>query len=463
MFTEQPDREDTLRVAVVGSGPSGFYAAEALLKSDAPRYRVDMFDRLPTPFGLVRGGVAPDHQKIKSVIKAYERIAESDRFRFFGNVLLGRDISADELSARYHQVVLATGNESDRRLGIAGEDLEGVYSATEFVGWYNGHPDFRNREFALSGARNVVVVGNGNVAMDVVRILAQNPDRLADTDITDYALESLRESTIDKLTILGRRGPAQSVFSPGEIKELGSLESATLTLDPGALELGDVTKAWLENDAPRDAIKNLDYLRSVAESETEPKPRTVSCRFLISPVELLGEDGRLTAVRCERNELYARSNGEPRPRGTGEFEDIPADLVFKAIGYRGVPIPGVPFHERWGIIPNALGRITESHEGPVRQGWYVVGWAKRGPTGLIGTNRADAKETVALMLEDADNGLALEPIADETEALLKSRNVRLVTFADWQLIDAEEISRGAATGKVREKFSIIADMLTLLG
>jgi len=453
-----------LRVAVIGSGPSGFYAIGALFKSELT-VQVDLYDRLPTPYGLVRGGVAPDHQKIKSVIRAYDKIAANEGFRFFGNVRIGTDLTIEELKTHYDQIVLATGNESDRKMGIPGEDLNGVYSATEFVGWYNGHPDFTDRIFALAESKRVAVVGNGNVAMDVARVLARDTDDLAVTDIADYALDTLRGSRVKDILLLGRRGPAQAAFSPSEMKELGTLESADVVITSETMQLGEVTENWLENQADRDAQKNVDILNEYAGATGTSDNTKVHCQFLVSPVEFLGENGRLTAVKLEKNELYASDDGTPRPRGTGETTVEPVDLVFKAIGYRGIPLEGVPFHERWGIIPNEDGRVVEmdSNE-PVGQ-LYVVGWAKRGPTGLIGTNRPDSVATVESMLADVSGLTASEDpnrTAATVDALLAGKGIDTVSYADWKLLDAEERARGEAKGKIRDKFTSIEAMMAAL-
>ncbi|HUP25475.1 MAG TPA: FAD-dependent oxidoreductase [Thermoanaerobaculia bacterium] len=453
--------ERPLRVAVVGSGPSGFYAIASLFKSGLA-VTVDLFDRLPTPFGLVRGGVAPDHQKIKNVIRVYNKTAEIPGFRFFGNVAVGRDLGLDELRRHYHQVVLAVGNESDRRLGIPGEDLAGVHSATEFVGWYNGHPDFQDRSFDLVRARRVAVVGNGNVAMDVTRILAEEPDALHPTDITEESLAELRRSRVEEIVLLGRRGPAEAAFSPPEIKEIGSLEHAELVVAPSEVELDEASRRWLEQAAPS-ARKNVDYLTEASARPAKGSTRRVVVRFLVSPVELLGDDeGRLRAVRVEHNELVPDPDGTPRPRGTGHFEELAVDLLFKAVGYRGQPLPGVPFDERRGVLPNVEGRVVDPASGAPLPGLYAVGWAKRGPSGLIGTNSADSEATVAKMVEDARAAGSADDAAPDLEAvpaLLRERGVDYVSFADWQNLDRDEVARGEALGKCRLKYTSVEAMM----
>jgi ferredoxin--NADP+ reductase len=455
-----------LRVAIIGSGPSGFYAADALLRAENLTVAVDMFDRLPTPFGLVRGGVAPDHQKIKSVIRVYEKTAGDERFRFFGNVKLGADVAVDDLARCYDHVVFAVGNESDRQMGIPGEGLAGVDSATAFVGWYNGHPDYRELTFDLAGARRVAVVGNGNVAIDVARILARNPEELADTDIADYALAALRQSSVREVLILGRRGPAQAAFSPKEIQEIGELAGCDLVVEPREAELDEVSQRWLESDdAPRSAHRNVEYLATQAQKGEGNEPRKVRCRFLVAPVELLGKGGKLRAVKLERGVLEPDAHGVPRPRGTGEFDTEDVQLLFRAIGYRGVPIPGVPFDERAGIIPNVDGRVLDPKAKKPLPGRYVVGWAKRGPTGLIGTNSPDSKATVQAMLEDLRGARAAALAKDHRDAvvrLLRERKVDFVSYDDWRALDAHEVARGKAAGKVREKVTRVEEMMEVI-
>ena len=455
--------ERPLRVAVIGSGPSGFYAIAALFKAEGIEADVDLFDRLPTPFGLVRGGVAPDHQKIKNVIRVYNRTAQHERFRFFGNVELGRDISVDDLRRHYDHIVYATGNESDRKMGIPGEDLPGVHSATEFVGWFNGHPDFQDRSFDLATARRVAVVGNGNVAMDVTRVLVRHPDELAPTDITAESLAVLRESNVEEVVLLGRRGPAQAAFSPQEIKEIGSLDGVSLLVSEEAMDLDEVSRTWLEAGAARSVTRNVDYLTEIAGAEAGAGNRRVSCRFLVSPIELqAGDDGRVARVVIEENELYASDDGTPRPRGAGRTETLEVDLVFKAVGYRGVPLPGVPFHERWGLLPNDEGRLLTAPDAEVVPGQYVVGWAKRGPTGLIGTNSPDSTATVKKMLEDIEGVTATADPAkapDQIVELLESRSVNFVTFDDWTRLDEDEVALGEAQNKVREKYTNVESMM----
>ena len=453
-----------LRVAVIGSGPSGFYAAEHLQSQPDLYVQVDMYDRLPTPFGLVRGGVAPDHQKIKSVTRVYDRIAAHPEFRFFGNVELGRDITHDDLIAYYHAVIYAVGARTDRRMGIPREYLPGSHSATEFVGWYNAHPDFRSLGFDLSGER-AVVVGNGNVAMDLARILASPVEALAQTDIAEHALEALAESRIREIIVLGRRGPAQAAFTTKELRELGAIPGCDVIVDPGEAELDPHSRADVEAVPDRTRDANLEVLAGYAARTPEGHPRRVVLRFLASPVEIIGTE-RVEAIVVARNELYRGEDGQLRARMVDETETIPVDLVFRAIGYQGVPLPGIPFDAMRGVIPNQVGRITDPVSGAVISGEYVVGWIKRGPQGIIGTNKPDSYETVDSLLEDLRAGRLAKPEVPSRavlERLLRERRADFVSYEDWQLIDMLEQERGQQAGhRPRLKFSRVEEMLGAL-
>ena len=451
------------RVAVVGSGPAAFYTAEALFKSGVEGVTVDLFDRLPVPFGLVRGGVAPDHQKIKNVVKVYDKIAANDGFRFLGNVRLGRDITVADLTEHYHQIVYAFGCESDNRLGLAGEDLRGVYAATDFVGWYNGHPDHRHHEFDLANARRVALVGNGNVAMDVARVLLRSTDELAKTDIAEHCLPTLRESQVEEVVLLGRRGPAQAAFSPKEIQEIDELPDVDVIVRQEDAALDAISEQWIA-EAPRSHKRNVDFLQMRAQAEDSNASTRLHCRFLVAPVELHGNDGRLTAVTIEHMQLEADDHGTPRPRATGERERLDVDLLFKAIGYRGEPVPGVPFEERKGIVPNHEGRVLEQVGGPVRVGHYAAGWCKRGPTGLIGTNSIDAKQTVTAMCEDRQQGNMLAPVCggDDIRDRLAERGIDVVSWSDWQRLDAWECEQGVQRGRLRHKLTSVDEMMTVI-
>jgi len=447
-----------LRVAVVGSGPAGFYAAGALLASEEPRVEVDLVERLPTPWGLVRLGVAPDHPKIKAVSRAFERIAAQPGFRFIGNVEVGRDLTHDELARLYDAVVYAFGAQTDRRLGIPGEDLPGSWAATEFVAWYNGHPDFQDLTFDLSGER-AIVVGNGNVALDVARMLALTQDELAPTDTTDEAIAAIVGSGLREIVILGRRGPVQASFTTPELQEMGELAGADVVVDPTELELDPASEAELEAGS---AIgrRNLEVLRGFAEREPEAKPRRVILRFRVSPVAILGE-GRVEAVEIVHNELVADERGRVRPVPTDEREVLPCGAVFRSVGYRGVGIAELPFDQDGGVIPNRAGRVHGERGEPLA-GVYCAGWIKRGPTGVIGTNKKDATETVELLLEDARAGLlsrAADATADAVLELLAGRGVQPVLYAGWEAIDALELSRGAEQGRARIKLCSWEELL----
>lgn len=447
-----------LRVAIVGSGPSGFYAAEALFGADVVAH-VDMYESLPTPFGLVRYGVAPDHHKIKNVIKRYERVAEDERFSFFGNVAVGRDVSVEELRGFYDAIVFACGAQTDRRLGIPGEDLPGSYTATEFVAWYNGHPEYADRTFDLSN-EVAVVIGQGNVAVDVARILCKTTDELKTTDITQYALDALAQSQVREVHMIGRRGPAQCAFTPPEIKEFGELAECDPVVDPAQLELSETSKKDLE--LTREARKNYETLRAYAARPAGTKPRKFVVDFYRSPKELTG-NGRVEKVVLERNELVGEP-GRQKARGTGELSELACGAFFRSVGYRGVPITGVPFRDDWGVFPNSDGRITDSPDGDVVPGLYAVGWIKRGPSGIIGTNKPDSIATIKALLEDVGELTpCAEPSREAPLGFLRDRGVRVVTYDHWKKIDAAEVKRGEAAGKPREKFVTVEDMLAAAG
>ena len=455
-----------LRVAIVGAGPTGFYAADHLLRQDGVVIEVDLFDRLPTPFGLVRLGVAPDHQKIKSVTAAFDKVATNPRFRFFGHVELGKDVELEDLRRHYHQILYSTGAQTDRRMGIPGEDLRGSYPATEFVAWYNGHPDFRDFQFDLTQER-VAVVGVGNVAVDVARILCRSPEELATTDIADYALEALRASRVKEVYLLGRRGPAQAAFTNPEIKELGELADADITARPDEVELDELTRAQLARTPDRATAKKVEILREYASRPLTGKSRRLIVRFLVSPVELVGDDtGGVTAMRLVRNRLVSTPAGTLQPKPTDEREELPVGLVFRSVGYRGVPLRGVPFHESWGVILNERGRVVDPDTRQPVIGEYTAGWIKRGPTGVIGTNKPDAAETVAAMMEDRAEGRVLRPDApapEAVDALLHQRQPLSFSYGDWRRLDQLEVAAGRATGRPRVKFTSVEAMAEALG
>jgi ferredoxin--NADP+ reductase len=449
---------DPLRVAIVGAGPSGFYAAEALLKSGR-EVRIDMLERLPAPFGLVRFGVAPDHPKLKEAIAVYDRIARSPGFRFFGNVTVGRDVTVEELASAYHAVIFACGAESDRRLGVPGEDLPGSYTATEFVGWYNGHPDYRDRVFDLS-QEVAVIVGQGNVAADVCRILAKTADELRHTDIAEHALEALAVSRVREIHVVGRRGPAQAKFTAKELRELGELDDAEVVVDPAELALNPESLAEFEDRKGAAAKKNVDILRDFAARPRLGRGRRIFFRFLLSPVEIVGRD-RVEGVVFERNRLSGPPF-EQSARGTGERIELPAGLVFRSIGYKGSEMAGVPFDARQGVFPTREARIIDA-AGAVVPGLYACGWIKRGPTGIIGTNKPCSVATVASLLADIPADAPAKPGAEGIPALAGSDGRRIVSYDDWIAIDQAEVGRGTPKGKPREKFTSVDEMLDLLG
>lgn len=456
--------DNPLRVAIVGAGPSGFYAAEHILKDAETHTQVDLFDRLPTPFGLVRGGVAPDHPKIKSVIRVYEKTAAREGFRFFGNVKVGHDVEVEDLERLYHAIVFTVGCETDRRLGIPGEDLPGSHAATAFVGWYNAHPDYCEEEFDLSHER-AVVIGNGNVAMDVARMLALTDEELHRTDTADHAIEQLDRSGVREIVVLGRRGPAQAAFTNPEVKELGEMEDADVVVDPAEVELDPASRAYIESDeADKTSRVNVEILEEFAQRQPSGKRKRIVLRFLASPVEIQGE-GRAQKVVVGRNELV-EEGGTLRARDTGEREELECGLVLRSVGYTGIPIEGVPFDERRGLILNEGGRVLDSHDSGHRVGHYAAGWIKRGPSGVIGTNKKDALETVQHLLADVAEGRLLEPQSpepDAVEALLSERGIRFVSFEDWQAIDQAEVGRGEPHGRPRVKFVRVEEMLDALG
>ncbi len=442
------------RVAVVGSGPAGFYAAGALLASDVP-VEVDMIERLPTPWGLVRLGVAPDHPNIKSVSRVFEKTAQRPGFRFLGNVDVGRDITHEELTRLYDAIVYAFGAQTDRRMGIPGEDLHGSWPATAFVAWYNGHPDFQDASFDFSCER-VVVVGNGNVAVDVARMLALTADELAPTDTTDEAIAAIVRSDVREILMLGRRGPVQAAFTNPELVELTELAGADLLVDPADLELDPASEAALAHDAM--AQRNVAVLREVAAAEPAGRSRAIRLRFYTSPVAILGEE-RVEAVEVVRNELVDDGRGGLRAVPTDQLELIPCGAVLRSVGYRGVPLPGVPFDEERGIIPNDGGRVLDEAGRPL-PGVYSTGWIKRGPSGVIGTNKKDATETVAHLLDDARAGLLRGGApAGDVDALLGERGVEVVTQVGWEAIDAAERSQGEPHGRPRVKLATWDDLL----
>ena len=449
--------ENPLRVAVVGSGPAGFYATGHLLGAEMP-IEVDLIDRLPTPWGLVRTGVAPDHPKIKAVSKAFEKIAGRDGFRFLGNVDVGKDISTAELDSLYDAVVYTFGAQTDRSLGIPGEDLPGSWAATEFVAWYNGHPDYQNLSFDLSGER-AVVIGNGNVAVDVARMLALNEDELASTDTTDQAIEAILGAGITEILMLGRRGPVQGAFTPPEVQELGEMADADIVVDASELELDPTSQAELA-EAPATTKRNIDLLNEYTTRSRSAASRAIRLRFFVSPVAVLGDE-RVEAIEVVRNKLVLGDDGRTRAVATDERETIPCSIVFRSVGYKGVPLDGVPFDDERATLRNEAGRVCDA-SGATVSGVYCAGWIKRGPTGVIGTNKKDATETANHLIDDAAAGRIgadRSCTASAVDQLLAERGVAVVSYTGWEAIDALERQRGEPHGRPRVKLATWGELL----
>ncbi len=452
--------ENPLLVAIVGSGPSGFYAAEALIKSEI-NVKVDILERLPSPYGLVRSGVAPDHQKLKQVIALYQKTADSPDFNLIANVNVGTDISVEELCQSHHAVIMTSGAETDRKLGVPGEDLNGSYTATEFVGWYNGHPDYRDHEFDLSH-EVAVIIGQGNVAADVSRILSKTVDELKHTDIAQHALDALAESKIKEIHVIGRRGPAQAKFTPKELREFGELSDCNSIVRAEDMILNPESEKELLEKSNIASKKIYDQFCDFSKREADStKSKNCYFKFLMGPKELVGNT-KLEKVILEKNQLSGEAFKQSA-RGTGETIELETGILFRSIGYRGIPIVGIPFHESWGTIPNENGRITDN-DGNIVPKLYTAGWIKRGPSGIIGTNRACSVETVQCLLEDIeklDDGTSKSG-AGKIYSILDGKNIRHINFNDWKKIDAKEIKIGEPKGKPREKFTSVDEMLSVI-
>lgn len=446
--------ERPLRAAVIGSGPSGFYAAESLLHSEVT-VQVDMFDKLPVPFGLVRFGVAPDHYKIKSVVRVYDKIAQDERFAFWGNVHVGQDLTVDELRSFYDVLIFATGAQTDKSLPIKGIDLPGSWASTEFVGWYNGHPDYQDCAFDLN-ASSAVIIGHGNVALDVARILAKTSEELAHTDITQSALKALEQSQVKEIHLVGRRGPIQATFTDKELRELLDLADCNVVIREDDLKLAAEDQEEHDTCEHGFARKNYTVLCDLARLPHDSgKSKTLYIHFYLNPACVQGERS-LTGVLMDKTRLEGPAHHRSAI-ATGEQEQIDCGLLFRSIGYYGVPIEGLPFDTRKGVIPNSDGRVN------LMDGVYVVGWIKRGPTGVIGTNKPDSVATVKSLLADLPRlKPCLTPSSVRLKELLVQRGVQVVSFADWKLIDAAEIAAGEQIGKPREKFTSVSDMLAAL-
>lgn len=451
-----------LRVAIVGSGPSAFYAADDLMKTQGMHIEVDMIEKLPTPYGLVRIGVAPDHASIKNVTKIYERIAQRPEFHFWGNVEFGVDVQRSDLLQWFDAIIYAVGAQSDRKMGIPGEDLEGSFSATEFVAWYNGHPEFRDYQFDLKNEA-VAVIGMGNVAMDVARILAKTPVELAGTDIAGHALGALAQSRVKDIYLIARRGPVQAAFTPAEARELSELPNTNVIIGEDQLALDPVSNEFLIENAERRVVQNLEIMRMMSETPQVQHNRSIHFLFNRSPVKLLEDTGKVCGIRLVKNELV-KENGRIACKPLDEYEEIPVGLVFRSVGYRGVPLPDVPFEQKRGVILNECGRVLDSDTNERRFGEYVVGWAKRGPSGVIGTNKPDSLETAKWVKEDFFE--VPTPKTHRTSAQfqewLDSQNIKYVTFEEWQHLDQEEQIRGKMLGKPRDKITEVGEMLKIL-
>jgi ferredoxin/flavodoxin---NADP+ reductase len=448
------------RVAIIGAGPAGAFTAMRLLRTRGD-VDVDLFERLPTPWGLLRGGVAPDHQEIKRLADTFDRETLRRGCRLLGNVEVGVDVSHAELMRHYDAVVYATGAQTDKSLGIPGEDLPGSRPATEFVAWYNGHPDYRDLEFDLS-SRRAVVIGNGNVAADVTRILARGVPELERTDVADHALAALRESRIEEVVVLGRRGPAQVAFTSAELRELGHLEGVDLRVDPAEVELDPLSNRWLAEQGTFTARRNIALLREfAARPARDDARRRIVLRFLRSPVAIRGTDA-VEAIDVGRNEIVRTDDGALRAQPVDDdVETIECGLVLRSVGYQAVPLPDVPFDERRFVLPNERGRVLAPDGAPL-PGVYAVGWIKRGPTGILGTNKRDAEETVGCLVEDLRQGALPAPAAPGAEAidaLLAEHRPDLVTVDGWRAIDAHELERGRHAERPRVKLASREELL----
>ena len=456
--------ENPLRVAIVGSGPAGFYAAGQLLSDAGRSVQVEMFDRLATPWGLVRAGVAPDHPNIKAVTRVYEKTARKEGFRFHGNVEVGVDVSHEELAAHHHAVLYATGAPTDRRLGIPGEDLPGSAAATSFVAWYNGHPDYRDEEFDLT-PRRAVVIGNGNVALDVARMLALTPEELAPTDTADHALEALAESQIEEIVVLGRRGPLQAAYTNPELKELGEMAAADVIVDPGEATLDPDSQAQLDSgEIDKTGRRNVEIAQEYAAHEPHGHPRRIVLRFLASPVEIVGDE-RVEGVRVVKNRLEKSDDGRMVAVPTEETELIECGLVLRSVGYKGVRFAGLPFDEKRNTIANEGGRVVDADTREPVAGAYTAGWIKRGPSGVIGTNKKCAQETVTALLADLEAGRLPEPSGDVDSLIetLHERHPDVVDYSGWELIDQHERGLGEPHGRPRVKLTRIEELLDVAG
>ncbi len=453
-----------LTAAIIGSGPSGFYAADHLLKQEDLHVEVDMFDKLPTPYGLVRAGVAPDHQQIKSVSKIFEKLAQNSSFRFWGNVEFGKDVLKYEFFKYFDAIIYAVGTQSDRTMNIKGEDLVGSFSATEFVGWYNGHPDYRDLKIDFSSV-NIAIIGMGNVAIDIARILAKSTEELSKTDIAQHALDQLTENKIKNIYLIARRGPMQAAFTPAGTKELFKMAEAIAYVNSEELKIEEETKKIIEETKEKRIIQNLQFLEQISKNDPTQHKKVIHFLFRRSPLELYGINKKVTGVKIVKNELFQDDFGNLKAKATDVCEDFSTSLVFRSIGYKTQPMQDVPFDDKKGIIANKDGRVFDLKNNKVIKSEYVTGWAKRGPSGVIGTNKPDSVETVNFLLEDFKNKTA-EKFIDSQEFIihswLESKNVRFVPFEQWQILDSHEKEIGESRDKPREKVTSIEEMLEII-
>ncbi|XP_017982065.1 PREDICTED: NADPH:adrenodoxin oxidoreductase, mitochondrial [Theobroma cacao] len=460
-----------LRVCIVGSGPAGFYAAEKMLKTHQGS-QVDIIDRLPTPYGLVRSGVAPDHPETKNVINQFSRVAQNGRCSFWGNITLGSSVSLAELRELYHVVVLAYGAESDRVLGIPGEDLKGVHSAREFVWWYNGHPDGTNLDLDLKSTDTAVILGQGNVALDVARILLRPTSELATTDIASHALTALEQSSIRKVYLIGRRGPVQAACTAKELREVLGIRDLCIDIKEADLKITPADEEEMKNSRIHRRIYELLSKAAIAgPSQPSSGQRELHFVFFRQPdrfLESYDNEGYVSAVHLEKTALKGVGPGKQIATGTGQFEDLACGIVLKSIGYKSVPVDGLPFDNQKGVVPNIKGRVLSDNSGDptlLENGLYVCGWLKRGPTGIIGTNLYCAEETVASVSEDLEQGVlasttSLPKLGQEgLLQILDDRNVRVVPFSAWENIDEEEKRLGSLINKPREKLTTWEELL----
>ncbi|MGV9862291.1 FAD-dependent oxidoreductase [Rhodococcus koreensis] len=450
-----------LRVAIVGSGPSAFYTALDLVALKAAR--VEMFERLLTPYGLVRFGVAPDHQTTKGVTDVFRSLGKKPNFNINLGVTIGEHLTHAELLEHFHAVVYAVGATADRRLGIAGEDLACSHAATKFVSWYNGHPDSRDRTFDLSG-EHAVIVGNGNVALDVARVLLSDPEQLAKTDIADHALEALRKSNIRTVTLLGRRGVGQAAYTNPEFLAITSMPGVEVVIDADEVATDEATQQVLDDEDTDAGVRmKVRYAQEIAARGSDPQPKKLILRYLCSPREALG-DSKVESLELERNRLELREDGVVAAVATGETETVPCDLLFRSVGYRGTAVPDLPFDDIRGVVTNLGGRVVDGVDRDEVPKVYVTGWIKRGPTGVIGTNKKCALDTVDLLLQDYADGKLEAPAApaDSIQTLVRVRQPDVLRFDDWLQIDKAERQAGKERGSSRVKFVDPDSMMDVL-